>query len=244
MRVLFHGAVTKDCQRAGRLLSHKPKFIASDRRRLEVRSGVMRYFDTRDQAITIDHIVASSALPPAFPAVRIDGELYWDGGILSNSPTEVIFEDNPRHTSLIFSVHLWNQSGTEPETIWELHRQKDIQYSSRIAGQIAHLKQTHRLRLVITELRGCCPRTSVRAKQQRTRGLRLRHAHARRAPAGAATRQREPHQGPRFQSVRHPHAPGSGILRHHAGARSAAWLGEFDPLEGVILHDRRRKRRQ
>ena len=75
----------------------------------------MRYFDSRDQAMTIDHILASSALPPAFPAVRIDGELYWDGGILSNSPTEVIFEDNPRHTSLIFSVHVWNQSGPEPE---------------------------------------------------------------------------------------------------------------------------------
>ena len=114
-----------------------------------VRTGMMRYFDSRDQAITIDHILASGALPPAFPAVRINGEFYWDGGILSNSPNEVIFEDNPRHTSLIFSVHLWNQNGPEPETIWEgLHRQKDIRYSSRIAGQIAHLKQTHRLRLV------------------------------------------------------------------------------------------------
>ena len=56
----------------------------------EVRTGVMRYFDSRDQAITIDHILASSALPPAFPAVRVDREFYWDGGILSNSPTEVL----------------------------------------------------------------------------------------------------------------------------------------------------------
>jgi NTE family protein len=73
----------------------------------EVPSGVIRYFDMRDQAMTIDHILAPSAVPPAFPAVRIDGELYWDGGILSNSPTEVIFEDNAR---LIFSVHIWNQA--------------------------------------------------------------------------------------------------------------------------------------
>ena len=140
----------------------------------EVRTGVMRYFDSRDQAITIDHILASSALPPAFPAVRIDGEFYWDGGILSNSPTEVIFEDNARHTSLIFSVHLWNQNGTEPETIWEvLHRQKDIQYSSRIAGQIAHLKQTHRLRLVIAELARLLPedvRASEAAKELESYG--------------------------------------------------------------------------
>ena len=187
----------------------------------EVRTGIMRYFDSRDQAITIDHILASSALPPAFPAVRLDGEFYWDGGILSNSPTEVIFEDNARHTSLIFSVHLWNQNGPEPETIWEvLHRQKDIQYSSRIAGQIAHLKQAHRLRLVITELARLLPedvRASEAAKELESYGCVTRmHVVRLLAPP---TRQREPHQGSRFQSIRHPHAPGGGLLRHHAGAR-------------------------
>jgi NTE family protein len=61
--------------------------------------------------------MASGALPPAFPAVRIDGELYWDGGILSNTPTERIFDDHPRRNSLIFAVHLWHPTGDEPETI-------------------------------------------------------------------------------------------------------------------------------
>ena len=64
--------------------------------------------------------MASGALPPAFPAVRIDGELYWDGGILSNTPTEVVFDDNPRRNSLIFAVHMWNPVGPEPETMWEV----------------------------------------------------------------------------------------------------------------------------
>ena len=67
----------------------------------------MRYFDSRETAITARHVMASGALPPAFPAIRIDGELYWDGGILSNTPTEAIFEDNPRRNSLIFAVHMW-----------------------------------------------------------------------------------------------------------------------------------------
>jgi NTE family protein len=62
----------------------------------KVRSSEMRYFDSRETAITVRHIMASGALPPAFPAVRIDGELYWDGGILSNTPSEIIFDDNPR----------------------------------------------------------------------------------------------------------------------------------------------------
>ena len=61
-----------------------------------VRTSQMRYFDSRDGAISVRHVMASGALPPAFPAVRIDGELYWDGGILSNTPTEAVFDDNPR----------------------------------------------------------------------------------------------------------------------------------------------------
>ena len=60
--------------------------------------------------------MASGALPPAFPAVRIDGELYWDGGILSNTPVEAVFDDNPRRNSLVFAVHIWNPHGPEPET--------------------------------------------------------------------------------------------------------------------------------
>ena len=97
--------------------------------------------------------MASGALPPAFPAVRIDGELYWDGGILSNTPTERIFDDQPRRNSLIFAVHLWHPTGDEPETIWQiLNRHKDIQYSSRIASHIVRQRETHKLRHVITEL--------------------------------------------------------------------------------------------
>ena len=77
--------------------------------------------------------MASGALPPAFPAVRIDGELYWDGGILSNTPIERDFRRLAAPQSLIFAVHLWHPAGEEPETIWQIfNRQKDMQYSSRL----------------------------------------------------------------------------------------------------------------
>src|SRR5262245_1551001 len=79
-----------------------------------VRSGRMCYFDSREMAIGVRHVMASGALPPAFPPVRVDGELYWDGGILSNTPTEVIFDERPRRSSLIFAVHIWNPDGAEP----------------------------------------------------------------------------------------------------------------------------------
>lgn len=59
-----------------------------------IQTGEMRYFDSRGTKLTVRHVMASGALPPAFPAVRIDGELYWDGGILSNTPVEAVFDDN------------------------------------------------------------------------------------------------------------------------------------------------------
>src|SRR3974390_57584 len=102
-----------------------------------VRTSMMHYFDNRESEINAKHVMASGALPPAFPAISIDAEYYWEGGILSNTPTEVIFDDYPRRSSLIFAVHLWNPMGDEPRTIWEvLNRHKDIQYSSRVASHL------------------------------------------------------------------------------------------------------------
>jgi len=118
-----------------------------------VKTSEMRYFDSREMALSLDHIMASGALPPAFPAVRIDGELYWDGGILSNTPVEVVFDDNPRRNSMVFAVHIWNPHGEEPETIWEvMNRQKDVQYSSRAHAHIKRQRQLHRLRHIVAEL--------------------------------------------------------------------------------------------
>ena len=204
-----------------------------------VRTSMMRYFDSREQPITVDHVLASGALPPAFPAVRIDGELYWDGGILSNTPTEVIFEDNPRRSSLIFAVHVWNPNGPEPATIWDvLHRQKDIQYSSRIAGHITRLKQAHKLRHVITELVRKLPeevRTSEAARDLASYGCVTR-MHVVRLLA------------PRLDNENHTKdidfSPSGIRVRCEAGysatmraLEEGAWQGEFDPLEGVILHE-------
>lgn len=123
-----------------------------------VRTAEMRYFDSRDMPLRVDHILASGALPPGFPPVRIDGELYWDGGILSNTPVEVVFDDNPRRDSLVFAVHIWNPHGPEPETIWEvMNRQKDVQYSSRAVSHIQRQRQLHRMRHIIAELSQMLP---------------------------------------------------------------------------------------
>ena len=120
---------------------------------VNARNGEMRYFDSRQEEIRIDHVLASGALPPAFPAVRIDGDPYWDGGIYSNTPIEAVLDDNPRRDSLIFAVNVWNPEGSEPNSIWEvMGRTKDIQYASRAKSHIARQKQIHHLRHIIREI--------------------------------------------------------------------------------------------
>jgi NTE family protein len=205
----------------------------------QVRTSQMRYFDGRDMEIGVKHIMASGALPPAFPAVRIDGELYWDGGILSNTPTEVVFDDYPRRNSLIFAVHMWNPAGPEPETIWEvLHRQKDIQYSSRVANHIARQLETHRLRHVIKQLVAHIPEEARNSEAVREL-----------AGYGCLTRMHVVRLlAPRVDNEDHTKdvdfSP-SGIRARwdagHANAcraiEQAPWQGEFGALDGVILHE-------
>jgi NTE family protein len=120
---------------------------------VNARTGRMRYFDCRDTKVRLEHVMASAALPPGFPAVCIDGEPYWDGGVYSNTPIEVVLDDNPRRDSLIFSVNMWPAQGVEPKSIWQvLGRHKDIQYASRLESHIARQQQIHRLRHVVREL--------------------------------------------------------------------------------------------
>jgi NTE family protein len=204
-----------------------------------VRTSMMHYFDSRNTEIRVEHIMASGALPPAFPAVRIDGELYWDGGILSNTPTEAIFDDNPRRNSLIFAVHMWNPTGPEPGTIWEvLHRQKDIQYSSRIANHIVRQREAHRLRHVVNELVKHVPdevRKSALVRELASYGCPTR-MHVVRLLA------------PRLENESHikdiDFSPSGIRERWRAGYADtcralarAAWIGEFGPLDAVVLHE-------
>ncbi|MFA9217171.1 MAG: patatin-like phospholipase family protein [Sphingomonadaceae bacterium] len=119
---------------------------------VNARSGAMRYFDSRKEVLHADHVMASGALPPAFPAIRIDGEPYWDGGIYSNTPIEAVLDDEPRRSSVIFSVQVWNPDGSEPDSVLQvLDRQKEIQYASR-ASNIEQQRKLHRLRHVIRQL--------------------------------------------------------------------------------------------
>jgi NTE family protein len=204
-----------------------------------VRTSMMRYFDSRNCELGVKHIMASGALPPAFPAVRIDGEIYWDGGILSNTPTEAVFEDNPRRDSLIFAVHLWNPSGAEPETMAEvLNRQKDVQYSSRIASHIARQEQVHRLRHVINQLAARLPETEHKneAVKELTGYGCSTQMHIVRLLAPQLDRETHT-KDVDFSPSGIMKRWDAGYTHTKAVLERAPWIGEFDPLSGVILHE-------
>ncbi len=99
---------------------------------VNIRTANFAYFDTHTHHIGPEHIMASGALPPGFPPVEIDGELYWDGGLVSNTPLEYVLEHQPREDMLIFQVDLFSAMGPVPESLLDAaEREKDIRYSSR-----------------------------------------------------------------------------------------------------------------
>jgi len=119
----------------------------------EVETGNVRYFDSARERIRPEHIMASGALPPAFPAVEVDGKHYWDGGLVSNTPLERVWEDTPRRDSLVLQVDVWSARGDLPRTLMDvLERQKDIQYSSRTRLGTDAGARMQRLRRAISEL--------------------------------------------------------------------------------------------
>ncbi len=204
-----------------------------------VQTSEMRYFDSRDDHFDVRHIMASGALPPAFPAVRIEGQLYWDGGIISNTPVEAVFDDFPRRNSMVFAVHLWNPHGEEPKSIWDVtNRQKDIQYSSRAASHIKRQRQLHKLRHIITKLYESLPAeaiNSAEAKELAGYGCYTR-IHVLRLLAPMLDN--EDHTKDVDFSPRGIRERWEAGYKHTRDAlERRPWQGEYDPLEGFILHE-------
>lgn len=125
---------------------------------IKVTCGQLDNFDTANHQVSIKHVMASGALPPGFPPVRIDGELYWDGGLYSNTPLETVLADEPRVDTICFMVDLWSPDGPEPNTLEQVFtRQKDVLYASRSRRHIDAYLRGYRLRRLIRTLRAKVP---------------------------------------------------------------------------------------
>ena len=120
---------------------------------VNVRSGNLVYFDTTRHTIGPDHVIASGSLPPGFPAAEIEGEYYWDGGLVSNTPLHGVFEDGLRQDTLAFQVDLWSARGELPRNLSEVAtRTKEIQYSSRTRANTDQFKHMQRIRYALAAL--------------------------------------------------------------------------------------------
>ncbi len=121
---------------------------------VNVRTGNFVYFDNTTHTIRPEHVMASGALPPGFPAVEIEGEQYWDGGLVSNTPLQWVIESNPRRQdTLAFQVDLWSARGQLPRNMAEVAtRQKEIQFSSRTRASTDQFKNVHRVQRALAAL--------------------------------------------------------------------------------------------
>ena len=217
-----------------------------------VTSGNFKYFDNYEfkklgKKIGPEHIMASGALPPGFPAVFVEDEYYWDGGIASNTPLDFVLDNERNRDLLIFQVDLFSARGDLPQTLLEAtEREKDIRFSSRTRMNTDMNRQIHNARMAVRDLIGKLPDylKNVLGRVS-ARGREGEHGHGG-APdlpqqkstvpsskdydfshigvvehwsAGARDVQIRPAQGlARAAAVRRDH----GDLRSHTGRRSAA----------------------
>ncbi|WP_404368444.1 patatin-like phospholipase family protein [Sphingomonas sp. MMS24-J45] len=136
------------------LLNHGPVRLSVGA--VDVESGNFRYFDTTDTKIDARHIMASGALPPGLPPVEIDGRLWWDGGLVSNTPLTHVL-DHQSGSLLAFQIDLFSAATERPRTIMDvMAREKEIRYSSRtrqVSDQVMRIRKERELvRKVIAKL--------------------------------------------------------------------------------------------
>jgi NTE family protein len=120
---------------------------------VNVKSGNFVYFDNARHRIGPEHIIASGSLPPGFPPTEVDGELYWDGGLISNTPLQWLLDNAIACDTLAFQVDLWSARGRPPRNLAEVAvRQKEIQYSSRTRMITDVVKSTQKFRCAVARL--------------------------------------------------------------------------------------------
>jgi NTE family protein len=128
----------------------------------QVSTGTLVFFDNTRQTLGAEHVLASGSLPPGFPATPVDGELYWDGGCVSNTPLDAIYLDEGDEDLLVFMIDLWGAFGEPPHTMDQVSwRQKQIQYASRTAHSIRACAVEHNLRCALKNANGHVPKGAV-----------------------------------------------------------------------------------
>jgi NTE family protein len=209
---------------------------------VNVRSGKKTDFDNKHTPILLEHIMACAALPPAMPAVRIGNDLYWDAGVLSNTPLGAILDETPRKNILCFMVDLFNPEGKEPDSLSTvLMRRKEIGYSSASDTHIAHFRAAHNLRRALAQIMLMLPeeeRNNVTTQGLRNLGCTttMHIVHLKYCPKDYEWDSKDYN----FSSLAVSEHFNEGHLDACWALKHSSWLKEVPPDAGVIIHEIKR----
>ena len=208
-------------------------------RAVDVCSGNFTYFDTTTHRIGVEHIVASGSLPPAFPSTEVDGDHYWDGGLVTNTPLQWVLDNRPRRDTLAFQVDLWRARGQLPKDLVDVEvRHKEIVYSSRTRAATDHYKTAQKMRNAIATLLKKLPPELCDGEEVKILGrTRRRQSVQYRAPDLSLQKLRGFLQGFRVFPPYHGGALAGGLSRRPITLQNPQVLQLPDRLEGVRTFD-------
>ena len=121
---------------------------------VNIRTGNLAFFDTAKEPLKLEHVLASGALPPGLPPVRIGEDYFWDGGIVSNTPLQYVLDEPPAAPEMcIFQADLFSARGALPRNLLDaVEREKEIRYSSRTRLNTDMVAKRHELRCALKRL--------------------------------------------------------------------------------------------
>ncbi len=206
---------------------------------VDVEDGQVALFDSEQQRIGPEHIMASGALPPGFPAIKIGERYYWDGGIYSNSPLDVFLRDNGDHDALCFMVDVWDPTESAPHSINEaMARYKSIQYASRSKEQLASQQRIQDLQRAIRALGNELP-AAIKKRPNLTKLLAMGHDRTVNV-VHLILKAREGEDTFKDIDFTVESVDGRWHAGHHDACRALthkAWLRPLPPHAGLIIHE-------
>ncbi|HVQ66422.1 MAG TPA: patatin-like phospholipase family protein [Bradyrhizobium sp.] len=211
---------------------------------VNVLSGNFLYFDNKNETIGPEHVMASGALPPALPMVKIGTDHFWDGGIVSNTPLQHLLDQDDKLNSLVFQVDLFSARGTLPRDIQEvLARHKDIVYSSRTRHNTDVYKQMNNLK---SDLHKALQKVPEDRLSEHERSLRDRLADLPEISILQMIYQQKAYEGDskdhEFSATSMREHWQSGLEDTRRTLKRRDWLALPEQGMGIVVHDVHRER--
>jgi NTE family protein len=211
---------------------------------VNIRTGNFRYFDTKTEKLGPEHIMASGALPPGFPPVFIEGEAYWDGGLVSNTPLHYVVDVAANGDNLcIFQVDLFSAKGTLPRSIMEVaEREKEIRYSSRTRMVTDATKSQRKIRSAALRLLSKLPETlrddpdvKILKENSSEAGITVMHLINRTSEYDTQSKDYE------FSRLSIDEHWANGLCDTQQSLKSKAWKERAIPAIGMVTFDHGKK---